>query len=154
MFKAILNFDLLDSRSKRQFTNILVSAIMKGAAIFCSFLLVPVCLEYLDVKSYGIWLTITSVVSWISFLDGGLGNGLKNKLSEALANNDRLTASKLISSAYLGIVFIALTLLAFFLIVFNLIDISRLFKSPDYMATEVQYTFFVVLTCFCIKLVF
>lgn len=68
--------------------NIGFSFAYKGFSILISFLLIPLTLDYLNAYEYGVWLTLNSVLSWIFLLDIGLGNGLKNKLSEAIATND------------------------------------------------------------------
>lgn len=59
--------------------------------------------------NYGIWITIFAICNWINFLDGGLGNGLRNELTKMLVNNDRLGARQVISTAYISIgVFLSL----------------------------------------------
>ncbi len=62
--------------------------------------LVPVTLNYLGKEDYGIWLTLASILSWLINLDFGIGNGLRNKLAEALALNDFKLARIYISTAY------------------------------------------------------
>ena len=57
-------------------------------------------LNYLNPVKYGIWLTLTSVIGWFAFFDLGLGNGLRNKLAEALAKNDNELARTYISTSY------------------------------------------------------
>ena len=79
-----------------------------------TLLLVPVSLKCLTTGEYGIWLTLTSIIAWFISLDFGLGNGLRNKLAEALAVND-LKLAKIYTSttyAYLTI------FVAFFYIIF------------------------------------
>ncbi|MCK7523619.1 MAG: hypothetical protein MZV64_41275 [Ignavibacteriales bacterium] len=62
--------------------------------------IVPVTLNYLGKTEYGIWLTLASILSWLINLDFGLGNGLRNKLAEALALNDIKLARIYVSTAY------------------------------------------------------
>lgn len=75
-------------RSRNVVKNILATGVFRGAAALISFIIVPVTLGYLNDYEYGVWLTISTTVSWIFLLDIGLGNGLRNKLAEALANED------------------------------------------------------------------
>jgi len=64
---------------------------LKGISIGISLLLVPLTLNYLDKEGYGLWLTLSSIVSWFSLFDIGLGNGFRNKFAEATAvKNDDL----------------------------------------------------------------
>ncbi|MBL7937415.1 MAG: hypothetical protein JNM51_16535, partial [Bacteroidia bacterium] len=77
------------SRSVKAKKNILASVLIKGISVVTSFVLVPLTIHYLNPINYGIWLTLYSVISWFGLLDIGLGNGLRNKFAEAIANNDK-----------------------------------------------------------------
>ena len=57
-------------------------------AICCNLFLVPLTINYINPLQYGIWITISSIITWMSFFDIGLGNGLRNKLAQCLAIND------------------------------------------------------------------
>lgn len=78
----------LDDRTKLAVKNISASFVLRGASMFITFLLIPITLGYLNSYEYGIWVTLNSILSWVYFLDIGLGNGLKNKLAEAIAMGD------------------------------------------------------------------
>ena len=77
-----------DERTVRAKKNIFLSFGVKGCSILVSLALVPVTLGYLNVYEYGVWLTLSSILMWINYFDVGLGNGLRNKLAEALALGD------------------------------------------------------------------
>ena len=74
---------------------------------------VPLLLNYLDAERYGIWLTLTSIVGWFTFFDAGLGNGLRNQLTKALANGDLQLGKELVSTTYaiISILFIGALLI-------------------------------------------
>src|SRR5665647_416367 len=106
-----------NERTLRAKKNILISFICKVASILISFLIVPLTLGYVGKIEYGIWMTISSIITWFAFFDIGLGNGLRNKLAEALALNDKKTANIYISSVFVLIIAISsLMLITFFLI--------------------------------------
>lgn len=71
---------------------------------------VPLLLGSMDTDNYAVWLTLTSLVSWIALFDIGLGNGLRNRLSETLAKNDITQSKKYISTAYCGVIIVAMFL--------------------------------------------
>jgi O-antigen/teichoic acid export membrane protein len=100
-------------RSVKAKKNIIASFGIKGVSILIGLIKVPVILLYLDVEKYGVWLTIASIVDWVQYFDLGIGHGLRNKFAEALANNNKERAKKLVSTAYfyITLIFIGLTLL-------------------------------------------
>lgn len=94
--------------------NIGISFIFKGLAVFLSFFIFPLTINYIDSYKYGVWMTISSMVSWFAFSDLGLGNGLRNNLVEAIANKNWLLARKYVSTTYASIAIIGVLLLVMF----------------------------------------
>jgi O-antigen/teichoic acid export membrane protein len=95
--------DILNKGNQRSVLvkkNILFSFILQGVSILCSFLLLPITLHYLKSEEYGVWLTITSIITWFNVCDIGIGMGLKNKLGEALALEDYELGKKYVSVTY------------------------------------------------------
>src|SRR6184192_3446730 len=125
-------------RSVQAKKNILFSFIIKGLSICISLVLVPLLINYINASRYGIWLTLSSIVSWFSFFDIGLTQGLRNKFAESKAKNDVKGAQIYISTTYavLGIIFGLLWII--FLIVNNFLNWSTLLKLPQDMASEVS----------------
>ena len=105
--------DYLNKGSERSILlkkNIAGSVLVKGADTIVGMLLVPVTLGYLNQYEYGIWLTLYSLLSWINTFDIGLSNGLRNKLAEAIANNDKSKAREYVSTTVVMLIGIALLL--------------------------------------------
>ena len=108
------------------------AALFKGISIILSLVYVPIVLNYLGDYKYGVWASVLSIISWISYFDLGIGNGLRNRLSEALASdNPKTDAKTLISSAYaiLGTVVAAMSVLCGSAIA--LVDWSALLSAWD-----------------------
>ena len=97
-------------RTKNLIENIVKSALYKGLSICLSYLIIPISLQYLGNEKYGIWVTLMTIINWFTISDIGLGNGLRNKLTEALAFKNYTKASELVSTAYFIISLIALTI--------------------------------------------
>ena len=75
--------------------------VYKGVSMALSLVYVPIVLNYLGDYKYGVWASILSILSWISYFDLGIGNGLRNRLSEAIASDSpRVSPKALVSSAY------------------------------------------------------
>ena len=79
---------------------IIYSFWIKALSVLLSLVLVPLLIDTLSAQRYAIWLTLASIFSWFSFFDMGLGNGLRNKLTEAVAGGNQRLAKEYISTAY------------------------------------------------------
>ena len=114
-------------------------------------ILVPLSISYLGPEKYGLWLTLFSFVGWFSFFDFGIGNGLRNKLVESIANEDDVLSRSLVSTAYFSISALVLLLLLLFFILNRFIPWESIFNySGDENIVKVLV---VVFTMFSINLV-
>ncbi len=104
--------DVSRERTRNYFQQIKGSVVYKALAMLASFLAIPMMIQYLGEEQFGVWSTLLTVMSWIVFFDLGVGNGLRNKVAEALAKNDKIEAAQYISSGYSLIGLIALVLCA------------------------------------------
>ena len=95
-----------DERSVQAKKNIALSFANKVFAIFISLAIIPVTIDYLNAEQYGIWLTISSIVAWLSFFDVGLGHGFRNRFAEAKANGNIELARKYVSTTYFTMILI------------------------------------------------
>jgi O-antigen/teichoic acid export membrane protein len=143
-----------DQRSNMVKKNMLFSFLLKGISILISLLLVPLTLHYLNTAEYGIWLTLSSILSWISFFDIGLGNGLRNKLTEALSLGDKERAKTYVSTTF---AFLFLIMIIFFIIFFFVNFSLRwdiILNTPSYMAKELVTIVNIVVAFFCMQFIF
>jgi len=140
----------VDARSLRAYKNVSVSFFTRGASLAITFLMVPIALEYVGNAKYGIWLTISSVTAWLSYFDIGLGNGLRNKLAEALAKGKNNLARIYISSAFSLITGISLFLFLTFLTLSNFPDWTRILNTTILNSGELREIVVIVVLFFCI----
>ena len=133
--------------------NIIASFIVKGFSIIIGFLLIPLTLDYLDKVNYGIWLTLTAFLGWFTFFEIGLGNGLKNKLAEALAVKDYKLGKIYVSTTYaiLGIV-VSVVAILFFIANF-FIDWVIVLNTEEYMSEELTTLAFIIFGFFFLRFV-
>lgn len=94
-----------------------------------TLLLVPLTLDYLDKETFGVWITLSSVLTLLSFFDIGLGNGLRNRLSEALSKQDFVAARAYVSTAYLLFCVLQLGLFFLFLVGNTFIPWQRILNT-------------------------
>jgi len=126
------------------------TTIIKGLSVLISIFYIPIVLGFLETEKYGIWITLSTIVNWVRLLDIGIGNGMRNKLSESIATSKLEQGRIYISTTYafLGIIFLT------FLIVFHvinpninwadLLNTNSLSKSELLKLTSIAVTFIIL----------
>jgi len=132
--------------------NVIASIAIKGLDNGIGFLLVPIVLNYLDQTRYGIWLTMTSIVAWFSYLDVGLGQGLRNKFAEAIALGDNEKARKYVSTTYAILAIISITFCALLLLLNNFLPWSKFLNVQDKFNNELSGLALIVFGFFFLQL--
>ncbi len=140
-------------RSVNAKKNILVSFLIRGGSIGVTLLLVPMTIQYINPTKYGIWLTLSSIISWFSFFDIGFGNGLRNKFAESLARGNTKLARIYVSTTYAILSIIILVVLTLFFVINPFLDWSKILNTPAEMASELSLLALVVFSFFCIQFV-
>ncbi len=143
-----------NQRSLEAKKNIVGSFLIKGISIIVGLLLVRVTIDYVNPSQYGIWLTLSSMIGWISFFDIGFTHGLRNKFAEAKAKGENDEVKIYISTTYyfIGVIFIALWLLL--LIINQFISWHVLLNLPENMENEISRLAIIVFTYFCFQFIF
>ncbi|KAF2325916.1 MAG: MATE family efflux transporter [Flavobacterium nitrogenifigens] len=140
-------------RNKNILKHIGWSFFFKIGTIAISFILIPITIDYLDTDNYGVWLTLSSFISWFSFFDIGLGNGLRNKFTEAKANNNYEIAKAYVSSAYFTIGAISLFIVLVFFILNQFIDWTLVFNTKESLSGDLSVLLPIIFAFFGLQLV-
>ncbi len=147
IFSKLRNSEGLTAKASRQ---VILSFFFQVTSIVISLLYVPLLLNYLTQEKYGIWLTLTSIIGWFSFFDIGLGNGMRNKLSEANAKGERELGRKYVSTTYALVICIFSSILVVFHIINPFINWNIVLNTKSisfnelYLLTSVVFTFFIL----------
>ena len=149
----INNFLKGHQRTVKAKKNILASLIIKGCSIITGFLMIRIVLDYLDQTKYGIWLTLTSFITWFAFFEIGLGRGLQNKLSIALTLNDYKSAKTYVSTTYAILTTIVFFIVIIFFIGNRYIDWSVLLNADRELSEELSNLALIVFGFFFIRFV-
>ena len=134
--------------------NIIQSFGFKVVSIILSLLIVPLTIDYISAEQYGIWLTVSSIVAWISYFDLGLGHGLRNRYAECKALGNTQLAKHYISTAYAVFSFIFLTVLLVFFLVNQFIDWQGFLKISQLENAELQKLMMILVSFFCLTMIF
>jgi O-antigen/teichoic acid export membrane protein len=111
--------------------------VARASSMVMTIVSVPLTLKYLGAERFGLWMTITSVVSMLSFADFGIGSGLLTVVAEASGRDDQIAIRRFVSSGFAILTFIAVCLLLiFFVIVYPAVNWAHVFnvRSPNAIA--------------------
>jgi O-antigen/teichoic acid export membrane protein len=85
---------MIDLRSAK--ANIAGAMVAKLVSMAVALVSVPLLLSLLGTHQYGVWATLTSLVAFISLLDLGVGNSLRNSVAAMSVSNDELVRTEFV----------------------------------------------------------
>lgn len=135
-----------NTRNKMLTTNILYSSILKIISLSTSLLIVPITINYLNKEVYGIWMTITSILFWINTFDIGLGNGMRNYLTEAISQKNYSLGKRYISTTLSLLTLIALVIGGVVLVSLLTIDFNKFFNTEAISNIDLRNTMIVAIS--------
>jgi O-antigen/teichoic acid export membrane protein len=107
---------------------------VRGVSTGASLLSIPLTAHYLGVERFGLWLTLSMLVNWVSLTDLGLANSLTNVLSSNQQNSPQ--AKQAVSSAFWLMVGMAIALTLVFFTLHPWVRWDRLFNVTSAQATS------------------
>jgi O-antigen/teichoic acid export membrane protein len=97
-------------RYQRIIQSTVAATAARGLNLFVGFISVPLAVGYLGRERYGVWITISSLLMFLGFIDFGLSGSLINGLSSAYGRDDRHEAQRYVASAFWLLTVIAVVL--------------------------------------------
>jgi len=147
----ILEGDALTLKTRK---NIFLSFLIKFGSVGIGLILVPMTISYVNPVQYGIWLTLSSVISWFYFFDIGLGNGLKNKLAESNALGQFDKSKIYVSTTYAIIIAVSVIIFVLFLIANLFINWNNVLNIPSDPKLNLPLIALIIVSIFCLQFVF
>lgn len=133
--------------------NVLYMLLIKGCSIFLGMFTVPLTLGYVNNETYGLWLTISSMISWMSYFDIGINNGLKNNHAAAFAKNDFELGKRLVSTTYAVLILIFIPIMVVLLFVVQFIDLDSILNISSGSVRGLRLTVCITISYFCIQFI-
>lgn len=161
MYKELLRkLRNASENDKIVYRNVIGAFVVKGGALFVTMYTLPAYIKFFhNDEVLGLWFVILSLLQWILNFDLGIGNGMRNYLSEALALDQLDSAQKYVSSAYYSIGAIVAVLSIVFPFVIRNVDLNSLMNidpstvSPETLYTAAVIVFIGVMVQFWLKLI-
>lgn len=142
-----------EERTLKAKKNIFYLFIIRVLSLPISFILIPLTIDYVSTESYGIWLTISSIVAWMSFFDIGINNGLRNRLTESIAQGNLKLSKKYVSTTYAILCLISISVLIIFVFINYYINWSEVLNTSPALSQELSKVALIVVGYFCFKFV-
>ena len=139
-------------RTIRAKKNVFISFFLKGIDLLTGIILVPISIDYLGATNYGVWLTLSSLTTWMVFFDVGLGNGLRNKFAEAITLGNVKLAREYVSSAYAILLIIISLLILLFIAINTYLDWTLILNTSPELKDRLSILALIVFVSFALRL--
>ncbi|MBO7418289.1 MAG: oligosaccharide flippase family protein [Bacteroidaceae bacterium] len=140
-------------RSKEAIKGVVLSVIAKMVSVLSSLLIIPLTIDYVNPTQYGIWLTLSSIIGWVTFFDLGLGNGCRNKFAEAKAKGDMELARNYLSTTYFAVSIVVMIVFMIILIGNRFINWASLLHINAGYNDELSKIFIIIAAFFCMNMI-
>ncbi len=118
--------------------NIIYSALLRCVGLGCTLIIVPVTINYLNNEVYGIWLTMSSILYWVTFFDVGLGSGMRNYLTKAISTGNYPLARAYLSSTLVILAVIAAVVGVLATVALYALDLNAVFNTQSLSNAELR----------------
>jgi O-antigen/teichoic acid export membrane protein len=103
-----------------------------------SFLVIKILNQTMQSNYFGLWLLILSVVGWINIVDGGVSNGLRNKVAFCFANNEFKKIKDSLSSTLFYMLLILLPITIVLISIILSIDLRGVINAVGFLKDEIS----------------
>jgi O-antigen/teichoic acid export membrane protein len=141
------------ARYRRIFLGGGMAVIAKSVTLVTTLVSVPLTIKYLGTERFGMWMTISSLISIIGFADLGLGNGLVSSIAHRHGREDEVGIAQLVSSAFFALLLVGACIFLVMCATYFVVPWPRLYSVTSELATrEATPATFVFVACFCANL--
>ncbi len=123
-----------NERNRNLLFNGILNGVVKISASGLNLLIVPLTLSYLGQERYGLWVTISSFMLFVSFADLGLGLGLINEVAKFSVSNNKKDFKIAVSSSFYVLIYLCVLITIIFGIIYFTTDWQNLLNLESYSA--------------------
>lgn len=140
-------------QSNTYIINTVLNYIYKIFNMGITYITIPLTLSYLDNERYGIWQTILTIISWAALSNFGIGNGLRNKVTESMTEKKYDKLKSYITSAYIYLTIISIIIMVVSISAILFLDTNIMFKHNTLNQNEIIISFIIVIISFCLNFI-
>lgn len=97
-------------RDRRAAWTTLTTVAARVLEVSLALVTIPLTIGYLGKEHYGLWMVLSSLLTWANLADLGLLRGLQNHLSDAYGRDDEGAAGRAMTTAFFALTTLALVL--------------------------------------------
>ena len=127
------------------FSNIVKSFFFRILGMLFNFLTIPITLRILKSNDYGIWVTIFSVVNWVTLMDVGIGSGFRIKFTEEITKKNFKEAAKYLQTFYFSTSILAGVITIIIFLIFIFFDLKKILNLNSDSDSDLDLIFFIAL---------
>ena len=142
-----------DERTLQIKKNILFSILLKGGSVLITLILIPLTIHYINPVQYGIWLIISSIITWLNIFDIGIGNALKNEIAICIATKNEKNIKNYISTTYAVLSIIAFLIFILFVFISEFVNWNSILNISPAMQLNIRMLLILLMACFCFQFV-
>lgn len=147
----INSFKFANNRKHRYIVTVASSFFSRGISMIAPLVTIPITLEYLGANLFGLWMTITSLLSMMVFADLGIGNGVLTEIGKLNGRADHQGIANLIFTSYVVLSGMSVIFLIFFYSIASVIPWGWIVHASDAaLVGEARKIGLTCLTCFVI----
>lgn len=138
-------------RNRRAMLTAMMNVLSQIVQLATGLISVPLALSYVGPERFGIWMTLSTALAFITFSDLGVGIGVQDRMSKCIGANDYASARRSFFSAFIFVAFLFVVLMVLSEILVPRTDLATFFslKSREAIDEIVPTTMMVV---FCLAL--
>ncbi len=133
--------------------NTIMNYIFRMGNIAVNFFSIPLMLAIMGSERFGIWQTILTIINWANLANLGVGNGLRNKVTQLISYKKYEELKYYISSAYYILLIVSVIITVFSMILTFLIDPNTIFKNNTIDKLEIQVAVIIIVFSFSINFI-
>lgn len=140
-------------RTRNYKNQVAFSFIFKGTSVLLGLWQIALLYQNLDLLQFSIWTTVISFTNWVLFFDIGIGNGLRNKVSEALVKDTGIIKIY-VSNAYVVSIAVSSLLLLITVSLYFLLNWNNVYNTTNISNHILGLSTFITLSTIAINLTF
>lgn len=140
-------------RLRRAGATAVATLIVRGFTVIATLVTIPFIAPYLGAERFGLWMTLGTVLAWLSLVDLGMANSLIHALAAAEGKDDQVQARRVVASAIWIMAGLGGLLIFSGLCLWPFVSWSSVFNVTSPQAvTEVRQAVLVVLVILALRL--